>query len=1488
MSVEETTCNLEPPNCKDWIMKNQEDKMEQVAEDESEEEEPEPPLIAVRRKVSFADAFGLDLVSVKEYDNRDSSEGGEYYISCLFTIADLIQDMEAKLQQQKLELERFELLPGSTTIRGIVRVLNLCFHKSVYVRVTLDGWQSHFELMAEYVPGSSDGQTDCFCFHLNLTPPFPVEGLRVEFCLRYESAVGTFWASNGGTNYIMFCYQRRRSNFKEHPRENEKEIEKEKVEEGLHKGIRSCLKANSKNYTEATAAEASGGIPEQATAKVGRNRNKTEEEAGITSCKSLKDCCKTLVDRRRKRQAARLAHVQSYFAQKATETQMGCNSITDESSTSIPRLSIQSRTDNQQGFGMDTPPILMYHQIPLLSLDWGSTSTTPPQVNPPNTESQQVEDHQAELSFDAFLKGSDTAIPHSDMQDQACASPESLDHSEVSASRDRVRGLEDRKAGKNYSQESAERTTINIIQSDATQQGKDLITSLSSDQVVNDQLVKEPMVTTIPCSVLDLRDQIVVPMEDRGAEKDYSQGTDDRGAIETIKSDPTVQVKDLSMSLSSDQVVDYQLAKEPSITTVPCSVLPSRDQIVVPMEDREAEKGYIQGSADRRPIETIKSDPTEQGKNLSTGLSSDQVVEDYQLAKEPSVTAIPCSVLASRDKNLIPTEDRGAKKDNSQWSDDKRAIERIKSDPIDQRKDLSLSLSSYEVVDHQLVKEPSVTIVPCSVLASREQIEVPMEDREAEKKCSQWSADRGAIEIITSVPTEQGKQPSTSLSSDQVVEDSQLVKEPSVTAIPCSFLASRDKNVVPIEDGGAEKGYIQGSGDRRAIEIIKTDPTEQGNNLITSLSSDQIMNYQLGEEPSATTVPCSVLASGDQIEVPVEDRENEKNDSQWSIEIIKSDPTEQGKDRSTSLSSDQVVVDCQLVKEPSVTAIPCSFLALRDKNVVPIEDRGAEKGYIQGSGDRRAIEIIKPDLTEQGNDLITSLSSDQIMNYQLGEEPSATTVPCSVLASGNQIEVPMEDRENEKNDSQWSIEIIKSDPTEQGKDLSTSLTRDQDVDYRLVKEPRVTTVPCFALASRDQIEVPVEELEAVKNDSKWSADRKAIEVIKSEPTEQGKDLSTGLSSDRVVDYQLVKEPRVTIVPYSVLGSEPDRLERELEASCDCQTPHHELTSGFLSQDTTKASPGDETGIAHDTETQNSEAGDGISPEECTGSSDTSKVKENTHRAVKDILTFTGIRDVPLTNRQAEGSSPKRKVINIDDSEEQVEMRWFYTELHEEDAESSRKGQDETAMDHSAEIQSVSSCASEAFNENELCTLNKNLHKDNSELQKSEERRFEANEGLKIKERLNETTIEAAKGGEEDEMCSESKRELIEDCRAIGDNCTDEDLTSKVTYLTDSTDLPKHIPQTTSIKDREVNSQDEEFELGKSLNGSSNRLFSWWQEFNSLGHMAKALLYAILFVIFITTYLCDMPTCLALYLFSLCWWCSQGMKQRLDGASVDVD
>lgn len=430
--------------------------------------------------------------------------------------------------------------------------------------------------------------------------------------------------------------------------------------------------------------------------------------------------------------------------------------------------------------------------------------------------------------------------------------------------------------------------------------------------------------------------------------------------------------------------------------------------------------------------------------------------------------------------------------------------------------------------------------------------------------------------------------------------------------------------------------------------------------------------------------------------------------------------------------------------------------------------------------------------------------------------------------------------------------------------------------------PTETLCQSEVLDSRDKVVIPLEDQGAEKDNNHGSCDMTAMEIVRCDPTEQSK----CSSRDQVLGYQLVTEPRLTTIPCSALGSEPERVGREFEASRDRQAPHHEHTRGSLSQDTTKASPGDETRTAHDTETQNSEAGDGISPEECTGSFDTSKVKENTQRAVKDTLTFTGIRDVSLTNRQAEGSSSKRKDINKDDSEEQVEMRAFYREVHEVH---SRKGRDETTTDHSTEIQSVSSCASEAFNESELCMSNKNLNKDNSELLKIEERRFEANQGLKMKEQLNETT---AKEGESTEKRSETKRELV------SDNCTDGEEKEfellKATYPTVSTDPSKLLLQTTSAKKSELTSPDEDFELGKTLRNfqepqrlnregehltplpsmhlswvdGTSRNLSWWREFSSMGNMAKALVYAILFVIFIMAYLYDLPTWLGLSVFSV--------------------
>uniref|UniRef100_A0A8C2XP72 CBM21 domain-containing protein n=1 Tax=Cyclopterus lumpus TaxID=8103 RepID=A0A8C2XP72_CYCLU len=186
-------------------------------EETDEDSEPEPPQV-IRRKVSFADAFGLNLVSVKEFDNPEVAESevsrppkneatyslAEFYMSCLFAVPSSPEELHQRLQRQMVELESIELLPGTTTLRGIIRVVNLCYSKSVFARMTMNRWTNYFDLPAEYLPGSSDWKTDRFTFKYTLVPPLSKEGTRVEICLRYETSVGTFWANNKDMNYVVF------------------------------------------------------------------------------------------------------------------------------------------------------------------------------------------------------------------------------------------------------------------------------------------------------------------------------------------------------------------------------------------------------------------------------------------------------------------------------------------------------------------------------------------------------------------------------------------------------------------------------------------------------------------------------------------------------------------------------------------------------------------------------------------------------------------------------------------------------------------------------------------------------------------------------------------------------------------------------------------------------------------------------------------------------------------------------------------------------------------------------------------------------------------------------------------------------------------------------------------------------------------------------------------------------------------------------------
>lgn len=77
--------------------------------------------------------------------------------------------------------------------------------------MSLDDWQSYYDILADYIPNSCDGETDQFSFKISLVPPYQKDGSKVEFCIRYETSLGTFWSNNNGTNYVLVVKRKNKS-----------------------------------------------------------------------------------------------------------------------------------------------------------------------------------------------------------------------------------------------------------------------------------------------------------------------------------------------------------------------------------------------------------------------------------------------------------------------------------------------------------------------------------------------------------------------------------------------------------------------------------------------------------------------------------------------------------------------------------------------------------------------------------------------------------------------------------------------------------------------------------------------------------------------------------------------------------------------------------------------------------------------------------------------------------------------------------------------------------------------------------------------------------------------------------------------------------------------------------------------------------------------------------------------------------------------------
>uniref|UniRef100_A0A672KFG7 Protein phosphatase 1 regulatory subunit 3E-like n=1 Tax=Sinocyclocheilus grahami TaxID=75366 RepID=A0A672KFG7_SINGR len=162
-----------------------------------------------QKKVRFADSLGLDLISIKHFDDTDialhlnnfdksNTSSQSVFMELLFTNPGSLPDFLDRVSAVKVLLESVQA--DEFSLSGVVRVLNLAFQKKVYLRYTLNNWATFMDILAFYVPHSSDGLTDKFSFKI-ITPTFLEVGGTLQFAIKYCVVGGEFWDNNKGNNY---------------------------------------------------------------------------------------------------------------------------------------------------------------------------------------------------------------------------------------------------------------------------------------------------------------------------------------------------------------------------------------------------------------------------------------------------------------------------------------------------------------------------------------------------------------------------------------------------------------------------------------------------------------------------------------------------------------------------------------------------------------------------------------------------------------------------------------------------------------------------------------------------------------------------------------------------------------------------------------------------------------------------------------------------------------------------------------------------------------------------------------------------------------------------------------------------------------------------------------------------------------------------------------------------------------------------------------
>lgn len=158
----------------------------------------EPPVMRTDRLNAIVERLRLNLKP--ESTNQKSTKTFELLFSQ--PMSDYLK-FKSNLDREKVSLEN--LVVRQRAILGTIKVKNICFDKTVTIRITYDHWETCEDIEATFIKNAYEGDwTNTFKFSTTVPASYNTNK-TIEFCVRYKTGTSEHWDNNSGQNYRLIC-----------------------------------------------------------------------------------------------------------------------------------------------------------------------------------------------------------------------------------------------------------------------------------------------------------------------------------------------------------------------------------------------------------------------------------------------------------------------------------------------------------------------------------------------------------------------------------------------------------------------------------------------------------------------------------------------------------------------------------------------------------------------------------------------------------------------------------------------------------------------------------------------------------------------------------------------------------------------------------------------------------------------------------------------------------------------------------------------------------------------------------------------------------------------------------------------------------------------------------------------------------------------------------------------------------------------------------